>query len=281
MYRRALVISSVLLLLAHPVFAQKLKRVWSTEPVFKVPESVNYDLQKNVLIVSNINGKPSAKDGNGFLSLLSLDGKVLKLKWVSGLNAPKGAALVGRKLYVADIDQVVVVDVERANIVKRIPFPQAGFLNDVAADAHGTVYVSDTSGKNSVIYRLRDDRPEVWLRAPLVRNPNGLAVVGNTLYVGNTGDGTLLRVDLDTKRTSVVAKVGFGIDGLKPANREGFVLSDWVGNVFFLKGDGTLVHLLKPTRKNVNAADIEYLSDRKLVLVPTFFDNRVVAYRLD
>ena len=281
MYRRALVISSVLLLLAHPVFAQKLKRVWSTEPVFKVPESVNYDPQKNVLIVSNINGKPSAKDGNGFLSLLSLDGKVLKLKWVSGLNAPKGAALVGRKLYVADIDQVVVVDVERANIVKRIPFPQAGFLNDVAADAHGTVYVSDTSGKNSVIYRLRDDKPEVWLRAPLVRNPNGLAVAGNTLYVGNTGDGTLLRVDLDTKRTSVVAKVGFGIDGLKPANREGFVLSDWVGNVFFLKGDGTLVHLLKPTRKNVNAADIEYLSDRKLVLIPTFFDNRVVAYRLD
>ncbi len=280
MLRRGIVLGLGVLLFAHPVLAQKLVQVWASESVFKVPESVNYDAARDVLIVSNINGKPAAKDGNGFLSLLSPDGKVLKLHWVDGLNAPKGAALAGNHLYVADIDQVVVVDVSKGSILKRIPLPGAGFLNDVAADAHGTVYVSDTSSKNSVIYRLKDGKPEVWLRAPTVRNPNGLAVDGNTLYIGNTGAKSLLRVDLKTGEVRVVAQVGFGIDGLKPLGDGSFLLSDWVGNVYQLGQKGKLVHLLKPAHKNANAADLEFLKDRKLVLVPTFFDNRVVAYQL-
>lgn len=280
MLKRGLSLSAALICFAFSASAQTLVRVWASDAVFRVPESVNYNPAKDVLIVSNINGKPSAKDGNGFLSLLTTDGKLLNLHWVDGLNAPKGAALVGNRLYVADIDRVVVVNVDRGSIVKRIPLPGAQFLNDVAADKHGTVYVSDTSSKNSAIYRLKDDRPEVWLRSPTVRNPNGLAVEGNTLYVGNTGTKALLRVDLRNGQVTVVASVGFGIDGLKPVGDGDFLLSDWLGNVFLLGPGGNLVHLLKPAHKNLNAADIEYLPDRKLLLIPTFFDNRVVAYRL-
>src|SRR6476661_4738346 len=79
---------------------------------FKHPESVKYDPGLNVWYVSNINGDPFAKDNNGFISRLKADGSVDSLEFIAGgkngvtLNGPKGMALVGDTLWVADIDAV-------------------------------------------------------------------------------------------------------------------------------------------------------------------------------
>ena len=118
---------------------------WATERVLKTPESILYDEARDVLYVSNINGSPMGKDGNGFISKLSTGGEILDLEWVTGLNAPKGAGIAGGTLYVTDIDELVEIDIEAGVVVQRYAAPGAIFLNDLAVDRKGNVYISDSS----------------------------------------------------------------------------------------------------------------------------------------
>jgi hypothetical protein len=123
--------------------SEKLVKKWETPPTLLVPESVCFDPSSQSLFVSNINGLPTDKDGNGFISLLSTAGEITELRWVTGLNAPKGMGIFGEKLYVTDIDRVVVISIKSKTIEKFYEFPEAKFLNDIAMDIIGTVYVSD------------------------------------------------------------------------------------------------------------------------------------------
>src|SRR2546430_15805265 len=65
---------------------------------FQTPESILYEPRSDVYLVSNINGDPTASDGNGFISRVAPDGRILELKWIDGakpgvrLNGPKGMA---------------------------------------------------------------------------------------------------------------------------------------------------------------------------------------------
>jgi DNA-binding beta-propeller fold protein YncE len=120
-------------LVASNASAESLSESWRVEGLSN-PESVLFDPTQNVLYVSNIAGEAMAKDGKGFISRLSPDGKILTLKWTTGLNAPKGLALVGERLFVSDIDELVAVDTKTGKIAKRWPAAGAKFLNDVAAD---------------------------------------------------------------------------------------------------------------------------------------------------
>src|SRR6187455_2626537 len=101
----------------------KLVKKWESDASFKVPESVYFDKAGKVLYVSNIDGEPWGKDGKGSIGKLGLDGKVLAVDWISGLEAPKGMALQGNLLYVADLEQVVVIDVDKGEVASRITVP--------------------------------------------------------------------------------------------------------------------------------------------------------------
>src|SRR4051812_39268081 len=149
--------------LRHPLFALSLSfaavaplaaeshslvKKWETEAVLKTPESVLYDAAGKQVYVLNIEGQqPWAKDGKGSVARVGLGGKVLAAEWVTGLQAPKGLGLRGGKLYAADVDQVVVIDVAKAAIVQTIPIEGAEQLNDITIDAKGVVYVSDSKVK--------------------------------------------------------------------------------------------------------------------------------------
>ncbi len=122
---------------------ENLKKIWETEG-FKTPESVVYDQANDVLYVSNVNGAPGDRDGNGFISRVSLEGEILELEWVTGMDAPKGLAIVGNKLYVSDIDTLVEININGGAITNRYTAEGGQFFNDVAASADGDVYVSDT-----------------------------------------------------------------------------------------------------------------------------------------
>src|SRR4051794_36854678 len=103
------------------LFAQKhqLVKKWETDSLLKVPESVLFDKNKNVLYVSNIDGKdPWGKDGKGSIGKVGTDGKIIAAVWVTNLNAPKGMGLLNDQLYVADIDNVVVIDINKGAIIK-------------------------------------------------------------------------------------------------------------------------------------------------------------------
>ena len=258
-----------------------LEKVWETPRILQVPESVLYDPGTGFIYVSNINGNPGAKDGNGFISRLSVDGKIVSLKWATGLNAPKGMAVYKGKLYVSDVDTLVCIDLSSGKVLKRIPAAGAVFLNDVAVDQDGNVYVSDSSGKNSVIYRVREGKAEIWLKGGEIRNPNGLFYSNGTLYVGTfSGGGKILAVNVRTGEITVVAEVGHGIDGLILDKEGFFLISDWRGKTELVTKDGKINLLLDTTDRKINAADLGYIPGKKIILVPTFFDNRVVAYRL-
>jgi hypothetical protein len=150
------------------------------------PESVLFDAARQRLYVSNVNGNPTDADGNGYLSLLSMEGELLTPRWVDGFNAPKGMALVDKQLYVSDIDRLIVVDVETARITATYQVPQARFLNDVTADADGNVYVSDMF--DNAIYRLSGSALALWLRDAALDSPNGLLAETDRLLVVSWGD---------------------------------------------------------------------------------------------
>lgn len=270
---------AALLTVCATAFARPPERLWATEGM-RTPESVYFAPPDSMLYVSNINGKPAAKDGNGFISRLSLDGDIVDLQWASGLNAPKGSVMSGGRLYVADIDRLVAIDAGSGKTLDSYTDKRAGFLNDITADNDGTVYVSDMSAAHSCIYRLADGSLEPWLTGKQVARPNGMCVVGDSLYFGTYGSGVLYRASLADKSITEVAKTGWGIDGLVPDGAGGFYVSDWNGRVAHVSGDGTVEVIIDTRDDKVNAADIEYIPERNLLLVPTFFDDRVVAYRI-
>ena len=153
----------------------RLEQVWELSEGLDRPESVIYDAKRDVLYVSNIVGESGGKDGVGYLSRVSTDGRMLTPQWVTGLHAPKGLAIHGDRLYVADIDQLVAVDLNTGRIARRWAAAGAQFLNDVTATATGDVIVSDS--RTGALYRLRSGRLTPWLEHEHVKAPNGVEVV--------------------------------------------------------------------------------------------------------
>ncbi|MDY7036071.1 MAG: SMP-30/gluconolactonase/LRE family protein, partial [Thermodesulfobacteriota bacterium] len=226
-------------------------------------------------------GKPTQKNGQGFISKVTLDGKIEILKWATGLNAPKGSAIYRNKLYVSDIDQLVEIDLKTGKILAKYPAAGANFLNDVSADASGNVYVSDMSSENSVIYKLSQGKMTVWVKGKEIFNPNGLFMEEKRLVVGNSGDGFIKAINLSDKKINTIARVGSGIDGLRSDGKGNYFISDWKGKTSLVTASGKIIVLIDTTASQINAADLEYIKSRSLLLIPTFFDNRVVAYKVE
>ena len=256
-----------------------LVKKWATEPVFDVPESVCWDPDREILYVSNIGGNPGEKDGNGFISRVTIEGEVRKLRWVTGLNAPKGMAVYRGRIYVSDIDELAVIDIATDRVVERYPAEGAVFLNDVAVDGKGNVYVSDSSSRNSVIYRFAGGELRAWVKGKEIQSPNGLYVDGDRLVVGNSGDGTLKAVDLETGTVTTAVNVGSAVDGLKIDSRGNFLVTDWKGRTALIEPDGG-IYLLDTRSEGINAADMEFVEEYDMVVIPTFSDNRLVGAKL-
>jgi sugar lactone lactonase YvrE len=271
----------IMALFAGLTFAQpEVTKVWELQEGLKTTESVNYDAERKVLYISNINGQPLAKDGNGFISKVSPDGKMVSLKWVTGLDAPKGAAIHDGHLFVTDIDRLVEIDIDASEIANTYTDDKAIFLNDVAVGPDGAVYVTDYSPDNSAIYRLSNGQLTVWLGADQVDRPNGLYATDEFLFVGNTGAGTLIKVRFSDKDITQVAEAGMGIDGLRPTGDGGFIVSNWAGKTAWISPEGEVQVLLNTTEQEINSADLEYIPEKQLLIIPTFFDDAVHAYTI-
>lgn len=269
------IVFSILIFVSMNILGQSFDKIWETEKILKTPESVYFDAERNQIYVSNINGKPTDKDGNGFISLLEKDGSVKSLQWVKGMNAPKGMAVVGNMLYVTDIDRFHIINIDEAKIVKTINVDSAVFLNDIAIENDTNVYISDMA-RNHVL-KYDGKTVEIWLVDEKVNKPNGLAFFKGNLLLGT--DDKLLRVDLVERKIRVVVEETGPIDGLIPLGGNKFVVSDWSGRILRISPNEKIV-LSNTTSEKIQAADLGYIPDEKLVLIPTFFDNRVVARKL-
>ncbi|MBI9060602.1 MAG: hypothetical protein JEZ14_01350 [Marinilabiliaceae bacterium] len=253
----------------------KLKMSWSTPQALDVPESVLYHTAGDYLFVSNISGKPAEKNGAGFISRLSTDGKIQQLKWVTGLNAPKGMASTEKQLFVSDIDALVIINIKQAKIEHRIEMPAAKFLNDVTITTDGDVYVSD-SGDNR-IYKLEDDKLISWQEGDHLQGVNGLLAENNVLLVGTRNK--VLKYNLQTNEYSTFIDQTCSVDGIEADGRGGYFFSAWRGELYHWTPDSKPTQLLDTADQNINCADIGYDTKNNRLLVPTFFNNRVIAYQ--
>jgi DNA-binding beta-propeller fold protein YncE len=273
-----------LLLLAVTMQAQTpqqtnaLKKLWETSPGLNIPESVLFDASTGIIYVSNVEGNPSAKDGNGFIATLSLDGKILKTGWVTGLDAPKGMGIFNKHLYVTNINEVVEIDIPTATIVKRYAVEGSEFLNDIAIDPKtGKVFISDSG--NGHIYTLDNGRVAIWLQGPMYKGANGLFILKNFLYIG--ANNNILQADTKSGEVTVsVAHTG-GVDGLYITSDHKFIFSDWKGSVFIASANQKPELLLNTSSQNINAADFGIIASKHMILIPTFGNNKVVCYTSD
>jgi sugar lactone lactonase YvrE len=175
------------------------------------------------------------------------------------------------------------VDLADGTVANRWEIPGAAFPNDVVIDEEGNVYISDTgsgSPADSKIYRFREGSFDVFLNAGIDR-ANGIWIHDGWLYIGNTGEGLLKRVDLATRRMEDVISFGAGIlDGIRVDPDGNLLVSHWAGRLYRITPDGDLTEILHSESQGWNSADFEYLPQQRLVVIPTFFDNRVRAVRL-
>jgi hypothetical protein len=256
----------------------RLTPAWSTAPDQLTCESVIYDAGREVIYVANINGQPREMDGNGFISKLGTDGHVIELKWIGGLHAPKGMAILGDRLFVSDITELVEIDIPGSGIVARYGIEGAAFMNDVAV-AGDRIYVSDSDA--GAIYVLNAGKLEIWAEGESFDRPNGLWNTGEAMLVGNAGNGTLVEVSFADRGVSTRAE-GLGhTDGIAPDGRGNYLVSSWSGQVFFVRSDGSVKKILDTEADKKNCADIDYIPAMQLLIVPTFFGNTVEAYRLE
>jgi len=264
------------------------KLLWEAKGL-EQPESVVQDPATGAIYVSNIAGAIMQKDGNGFIAKLRNDGTVIERQWVKGLNAPTGLALHDRTLYVADVDELVEINIASGEIVKRYEAKGAIFLNDVAVAEDGTVYASDTP--MNTIWRLKEGNFEPWMANDVLNGPNGLLVQGDKLVVASFGKlpsegqkqelGGLFAIDVEKQSVSKLGEsetIG-NLDGLQALQPGVYLVTDWAaGGLYRVGAKGNAERLIKLSK---GSADFIYFPDTKLALIPIMLNNALVAYALD
>jgi DNA-binding beta-propeller fold protein YncE len=218
----------------------ELVEAWKTDTLFRVPESVIYDENNDVLYVSNMNYEARLKDGNGFISRLSTSGEILDLKWVEDMSSPKG------------LDEVIVIDIAKGEIADRIVIEGAKMINDISIDSRGNVYVSDSD--NNSIWVISGGVVSNWLSEGMDK-PNGLLVDGDRLMLDIMNAEEFASIDMATKQISIISEGVGAADGIARVDTKGHF-------------------------QETGAADLDYIPEKNLVLVPTFYKQTVVAYKL-
>ncbi len=254
----------------------KLTELWSTDTILQTPESVLLDAKKGVLYVANM--QLATDEDDGFISRLSPDGTILDLEWVRELIAPTGMGINDGKLLVAEQSDLAIIDIESGVLEERVIVEGAGFTNDLSISSEGHIYFTDSPNGRVMIYK--EGLVTEWITEGLMR-PNGICVEEDRVLIASIGTNDVKSINKETKEMKVLASgIGAG-DGISFSGYEGYYLvSDWNGQVFIFNQD-TVQSLLDTRESKINAADFEYDVNKKILYVPTFFDNRVVAYKLE
>jgi sugar lactone lactonase YvrE len=252
---------------------------------FAAPESILHDVVNDVYLVSNVSGSPSEADDNGFISRVSPEGKVLSLKWIDGaqadveLHAPKGMAIAGDVLYVADLDKLRKFDVHTGAALGSVVVAGAGLLSDVTAAADGTIYFTDMAVRlvgeeiehrgTAAVYKLIGEQARAVVRGKPLNEPNGVYADGAALWVVNFGDDALIDVKAGKRAKPLHLPAG-QLDGIVKANDGRFFISSWEHEQIF---GGTPAQGFEVVFEAASPADLGYDSKRNCLLIPLMQEN--------
>lgn len=209
------------------------------------PYSFVSDAAGKEYFISSVNGEPDARDNNGFITKLDATGKIINLKFVQGglgevtLHAPKGMALVGRVLYVADLDMLRGFEATTGKPVVTIPMPPANtspnggspaHVSDVASDGKGLLYCSDQL--SHTIYRvdLATQHVSVLISNKVLAGPSGVAVHPKTgqIMVVSWDKGKIFEISPDGALTEIFSN---GFFSARFQNLRGVDFDRW-GNMY-------------------------------------------------
>ena len=257
--------------------AQKatVQKLWATDTILKVPESVLVDDKENCIWVSNIDGASNGKDGKGSISKLSKTGTPINLEWITGLNAPKGMAKFKQELYVADLTELVVIDIKKATIIKRVPIEGSVFLNDVTVNNKGAVFVSDS--RTGKVHRYENNTTTIEVEN--LQGPNGLLSIEDQLLILDRG--SLLSVTPGGAISKIMDGMDPSTDGIERVAPNQYLVSCWNGIVYYVVAGAQKITLFDTRSEKINSADIGYDAKKKIIYVPTFLKKNVVAYQLE
>jgi hypothetical protein len=245
----------------------------------QAPEAARFDPELGVYFVANVNGDPSGKDGNGYISRVTREGKVDSLKFIAGgrggvkLNGPKGLAIKGDTLWVADIDAARAFDKRSGKPVATVDLAgKAKFLNDAAVGPDGAIYFTD-SGAN-LVYRVADGKATVAVEFKDKPTPNGIMwdAAGSRFLIVSFGGTSIYSWTPGDSAPAVIAEGPGKMDGIEAVSDDRFVISNWVdSSLFILQGD-SITPLLGGLP---SAADIALDAERGRIAVPLLMENRV------
>jgi hypothetical protein len=267
---------------------------------FATPESVLADTVADVYYVSNINGTPLGEDDNGFISRVTPDGQVENLKWIDGagadpnitLHAPKGMAIRGDTLFVADLKCIRMFNRLTGARANEVCIDSASMLNDIAVGPEGSIFVTDSGFREGAggafeatgtdaVYRLtmrEGSRGATIARDPDLGMPNGIAIGSRGIFVVTFGSGEVLRFTPNGEKTVVMAGGDRQLDGIVFDNAGGFLFSSWAESaVYHVDGSGQVHTILTDVE---SPADIGYDPRRNRVLVPLFNLDKVIFHDL-
>ena len=260
--------------------AVTLEQSWATDSLqLATPECAVYDPETKQFYISNLNLDSDAEN-DGFISLLNADGSIEKLKWAEGLVAPLGIDIHDGYLYVNDPTTVVKIELKTGNIVQRMEVADAKRLNGIDVDGQGVIYSADIEGNK--IFRIQPDgTSHVFIESDALDRPNGVLVRNSELLIASNRGGRLLSVDLESKAIDTLAEGMESADGIIALEGGHYLVSGWVGQVHFVSRDLKVQTILDTRDRKINAADIGFIPEENLLVVPTFGTNQVLAYKLD
>jgi len=241
-------------------------------------ESAVYDESNDVIYASLIGNK---EVGDGTVAKLDTYGKVIKKDFVAELNDPKGVAITKDKLYVSDVTELVEADLKTGEVIKKYTMDSIRFLNDVAIDKLGNVFVSDTHA--SKIYKLdKEGNFDLWLADKALDNPNGLLIQGETMYVASWGGqpdgGRVSKIEMGSKSIDSISTVIGNLDGIRPYDKDHMIISDWnSGNIHLIDYNGTTQKVLTVGQ---SVGDIAFVKNKNLLLLPMNKQSRLLFYEL-
>ena len=268
----------------------------ATVDSLQTPESVLWDAASDMYFVSNINGNPSVKDNNGFISRLRPDGTIDSLHFIQGgrggvtLNAPKGLAVRGDTLWVTDIDAARAFSATTGAPIASVAVAGAVFLNDPAFGPDGSLYITDTGigfdakfnmshpGPDRIFKIAPDRKVSVAAQGDTLKGPNGItwdAANNRFIVVANNGP-YVFGWKPGEAAPAVIATGPGGFDGVELADGMLYV-SSWTDSTVSMYESG---HEVKVITGVPSPADIGLDRKRHRVLVPIFTQNRVEVWQL-